>query len=97
MYTPPFTISAKAINLISEISASLERFVIRMETEDGIRLSKVNRMKTIHGTLAIEGNTLSENTIWENQSAYYKAIQYSTDANDSGILLILCLVLFLMP
>lgn len=85
MYTPPFTVSAKAINLISEISASLERFVIRMESEDGLRLRKVNRMKTIHGTLAIEGNTLSENMIWENQSAYYKAIQYSTDANDSGI------------
>ena len=53
MYTPPFTISSKAINLISEISASLERFVIRMESEDEIRLRKVNRMKTIHGTLAI--------------------------------------------
>ena len=85
MYTPPFTVSAKAINLISEISACLERFAIRMESEDGIRLRKVNRMKTIHGTLAIEGNTLSENMIWENQSAYYKAIQDSTDANDSGI------------
>jgi len=85
MYTPPFTISAKSINLISEISANLERFVIRMESEDGIRLRKVNRMKTIHGTLAIEGNTLIENMIWENQGAYYKAIQDSTDANDSGI------------
>ena len=85
MYTPPFTVSAKAINLISEISANLERFVIRMESEDGIRLRKVNHMKTIYGTLAIEGNTLIENMIWENQSAYYKAIQDSTDANDSGI------------
>lgn len=85
MYTPPFTVSAKAINLISEISASLERFVIRMKSEDGIRLRKVNRMKTIHSTLAIEGNTLIENMIWESQSAYYKAIQDSSDANDSGI------------
>ena len=148
MYTPPFTVSAKAINLISEISANLERFVIRMESEDGIRLRKVNRMKTIHGTLAIEGNTLNEeqvtallngkhvvvpakevqkvrnaitaydsfmdfnpynykdllkahgllaewnsvfahlpveNMIWENQAEYYKAIQDSTDANDSVI------------
>ena len=47
MYTPPFTISAKAINLIAEISAQLERYVIRMEQADGIRLRKVNRMKTI--------------------------------------------------
>lgn len=63
MYTPPFTVSAKAINLIAEISAQLERFVIRMESEDGIRLRKVNRMKTIHGTLAIEGNTLTEEQV----------------------------------
>ena len=26
-----------------------------------------------------------ENMIWENQSEYYKAIQKSTDSNDSGI------------
>lgn len=63
MYTPPFAISARAINLISEISANLERFAIRMEMEDGIRLRKVNRMKTIHGTLAIEGNTLNEEQV----------------------------------
>lgn len=63
MYTPPFTISAKAINLIAEISAQLERYVIRMEQADGIRLRKVNRMKTIHGTLAIEGNTLTEEQV----------------------------------
>ena len=26
-----------------------------------------------------------ENMIWENQSEYYKAIQKSTDSNDSGL------------
>ncbi len=62
MYTPPFTISAKAINLISEISAQLERYVIRMEQADGIRLRKVNRMKTIHGTLVIGAD---KNGWWE--------------------------------
>ena len=63
MYTLPFTISAKSINLIAKISAQLERYDIRMEQADGIRLSKVNRIKTIHGTLAIEGNTLSEEQV----------------------------------
>lgn len=63
MYTPPFTISAKSINLIAKISAQLERYVIHMEQADGIRLSKVNRIKIIHGTLAIEGNTLSEEQV----------------------------------
>lgn len=40
MYILPFTASAKATNLIAEISAYLERFVIRMEQTDGIRLRK---------------------------------------------------------
>ena len=28
MYTPPFTVSSKAINLIAQISAQIERYVI---------------------------------------------------------------------
>jgi len=63
MYTPPFTISTRTINLIAEISAQIERYAIRMEQEDGLMLRKINRIKTIHGSLAIEGNTLSENLI----------------------------------
>ena len=34
MDRPPFTISAKAINLIAKISSQLERYAIRMEQED---------------------------------------------------------------
>lgn len=63
MYIPPFTVSAEAINLIAEISAQIERYAIRLEQEDGLRLRKVNRIKTIHSSLAIEGNTLSENQV----------------------------------
>ena len=62
-YKPPFEITAKAINLISEISAQLERFSIAMEQGDSVQLRKINRMKTIHGTLAIEGNSLSEEQV----------------------------------
>ena len=62
-YRPPFEITAKAINLISEISAQLERFSIAMEQGDSVQLRKINRMKTIHGTLAIEGNSLSEEQV----------------------------------
>jgi Fic family protein len=60
MYTPPFTISTKAINLIAGISAQVERYAIRLEHAEGLRLRKVNRIKTIQGSLAIEGNTLTE-------------------------------------
>ena len=34
MYKPPFTVSAKAINLIAKISSQLERYAIRMEQEE---------------------------------------------------------------
>ncbi len=63
MYTPPFTVSAKAINLIAEISAQIERYSIRMEQGDSLRLRKANRVKTVHSSLAIEGNTLSEGDV----------------------------------
>ena len=59
MYSPPFTISSKAINLIAEISAQIERYAIRLEQSDGLRLRKANRIKTIHSSLAIEGNNLT--------------------------------------
>lgn len=63
MYTPPFTISSHAIHLIANISAQVERYAIRMEQEDSLLLRKINRIKTIQGSLAIEGNTLSESQI----------------------------------
>lgn len=62
-YIPPFTVSAEAINLIAEISRQIERYAIRLEQEDGLRLRKANRIKTIHSSLAIEGNTLSEDEV----------------------------------
>ena len=63
MYTPPFTISARAFNLIAEITAQIERYAIRLEQEDGVLLRKVNRIKSIHSSLAIEGNTLTEEEV----------------------------------
>ena len=62
-YIPPFEVSAEAINLIADISAQIERYAIRLEQEDGLRLRKANRIKTIHSSLAIEGNTLSEDEV----------------------------------
>ena len=62
-YTPPFSVSAKAIRLVAEISALVERYAIRMEQSDGLLLRKANRIKTIHSSLAIEGNELSEESV----------------------------------
>ena len=58
-YIPPFTVSAQAISLVADIAAQIERYAIRLEQEDGLRLRKANRIKTIHSSLAIEHNTLS--------------------------------------
>lgn len=62
-YVPPFTLTSKAVNLIAEISAKIERYAIRMEQPDALTLRKANRIKTIHSSLAIEGNTLTEDEV----------------------------------
>lgn len=63
MYIPPFTITSRIVNMIAEISAQIERYAIRLEQSYGLRLRKANRIKTIHSSLAIEGNTLSEDEV----------------------------------
>lgn len=62
-YTPPFSVSARAISLVAEISALVERYAIRLEQSDGLLLRKANRIKTIHSSLAIEGNELTEGEV----------------------------------
>ena len=62
-YIPKFAVSGKAMRLIMEIAAALERYKIVMEGPDGVRLRKLNHIRTIRGTTAIEGNTLTEDQI----------------------------------
>ncbi|MCH8537043.1 MAG: Fic family protein [Alkalimonas sp.] len=62
-YQPPFSITPKMIDLIAEISEQLGRIAAVSEGADsdwGLRLRRLNRIRTIQGSLAIEGNTLSE-------------------------------------
>lgn len=63
MYIPPFTLTAESVNLIAEISTKIERYAIRMEQSDALLLRKANRIRTIHSSLAIEGNSLSEDEV----------------------------------
>ncbi|NLW04759.1 MAG: Fic family protein [Pseudomonadaceae bacterium] len=61
-YIPPFTITADILNLVANISeqvGQLNAGVLNVSPQ----LCKQNRIKTITGTLAIEGNTLSEEQI----------------------------------
>ena len=62
-YEPPFKINEAIVNLVAEISAKVERFAIRLEQPDGLRLRRVNQIQSIHSSLAIEGNTLSEDQV----------------------------------
>ena len=85
MYIPPFIVSAEAINLIAEISGQIERYAIRPEQEDGPCLRKANRIKTIHSSLAIEGNRLSGDEVCDiidgkNVVASIRQIQGSLNA-----------------
>ncbi len=41
----------------------LERCSIAIESDDSLRLRKANRIKTIHSSLAIEGNSLTEEDV----------------------------------
>lgn len=60
---PPFRITNKIINLIAEITENLGIIQGNKFIAPGPKLRKQNRIKTIQGTLAIEGNTLSMDQI----------------------------------
>ena len=62
-YEPPFTLNTAIVNLAAEISAKVERFAIRLEQPDSLRLRRINQIQSIHSSLAIEGNMLSENQV----------------------------------
>jgi Fic family protein len=60
--TPPFTITSKIVNLIAKISEQVGGLNASL-LNSSPQLRKQNRIKTIAGTLAIEGNQLTEEQI----------------------------------
>ena len=62
-YAPPFKINTAIVNLAAEISALVERVAIRLEQSDSLRLRRINQIQSIHSSLAIEGNSLSEGQV----------------------------------
>ncbi|MEY8717417.1 Fic family protein, partial [Francisella philomiragia] len=62
-YKPPYTITSKIVSLVSEISQMVGEINASSKIQRDLRLRKVNKVKTIRGTLAIEGNTLDESVI----------------------------------
>ena len=62
-YTPPFNVTTKIIDLISKISLNIGKLEAIDSTSTLPMLRKVNQIRTITGTLQIEGNTLDEERI----------------------------------
>jgi Fic family protein len=61
-YTPPFTLTSKILSLTAEICEAVGS-ISALHSPQELRLRRVNRIRTVHGSLAIEGNTLSEDQI----------------------------------
>ena len=58
-YSPPFTVTDTAVSLIAETSERVGAITAWQHMSSNPRLRRDNRIRTIHGTLAIENNTLS--------------------------------------
>lgn len=58
-YHPPLTITPKILNLVAQISEQLGRYDERENKAQALRLRRANQIRTIQGSLAIEGNSLS--------------------------------------
>jgi Fic family protein len=59
-YQPPCTLSPAIVNLVARIGEVVGRHSVTLGIERDLRLRRINRIRTVHGSLAIEGNTLSE-------------------------------------
>lgn len=58
-YAPPFTVTDTIIDLVSEISELIGSITAWQDMDANPRLSRDNRIKTIHSSLAIENNSLT--------------------------------------
>ena len=59
-YQPPYTITPEIVNRVANISEAVGRLSVLKDQAGALRLRRINRIRTIRGSLAIEGNTLSE-------------------------------------
>ena len=62
-YTPPYTITSKILKLSTQISEELAKLQFHHTKKVNPLLRKKSRIKTLAGTLEIEGNFLGEEKI----------------------------------
>jgi Fic family protein len=62
-YHPPYTITPEILNRVVAIGEAVGKLTVLSGQAMTLRLRRINRIRTIHGSLAIEGNTLSQEQI----------------------------------
>ena len=62
-YNPPFNLNAEILGYVARICELLGCLSVSDESSRMLMLRRINRIRTIHGSLAIEGNTLTEGQI----------------------------------
>ncbi len=62
-YVPPFTVTSSIIRLIADIAELIGRYTVVQDISKVLRLRRINRIRTIRGSLAFEGNTLTDGQI----------------------------------
>lgn len=63
MEAPPYTITSKILHLVSEVQSLLGESKHLTVKKPSVELRKENKIKTIHHSLAIEGNSLTEEQV----------------------------------
>ena len=59
-YQPPYTITSEILTLVARISEAVGRLNVVTDRARSLRLRRITRVRTVRGSLAIEGSTLSE-------------------------------------
>ena len=91
--TPPYTISLQAADYLVKIVEAVTRLELGTEFKRDIKLHRQNRMRSIHSSLAIEGNTLSldevtdviEGKLVAGKQAEIKEVKNAYEAYDKVI------------
>jgi len=59
IYKPKYTLTDEVVTLVADIAAKAEALTIRSRMEQSPKLRRINRIKSIQSSLAIENNTLT--------------------------------------
>jgi Fic family protein len=57
---PPYSLTPAILSLVAEIAEAVGRISAYERIAHDLRLRRINRIRTIHGTLAVEGNGLDQ-------------------------------------